>query len=167
MRFMEVIDYVMDTPQNTNPSVLSTMLHDLVETEIAKSTNPLYKVTVSDDIDADEDLFGKTISDIQSPIQVIEDVIYGQSKEIDYPNFSSKPNEKHGHYIAFHVSQPENITDATIKVNGVTLDSDGIIVLILDRDGMKPKAAKIEITKDGYDKAEIVLDLSRIEFLYN
>ena len=80
----------------------------------------------------DDDLFGKTASDLQSDVIVGESAITGTLKYVDdYTGFSSKVEEQTGNYIVIRASVADT-ADATISVkvtNPVVLDSDGIAVL--------------------------------------
>ena len=85
-----------------------------------------------------DDLFGKTASDLQSDVIVGESAITGTLKYVDdYTGFSSKVEEQTGNYIVIRASVADT-ADATISVkvtNPVVLDSDGIAVLrIADKD---------------------------------
>ena len=87
------------------------------------------------DIDADENLFGKVVSDLQDEIAIdSSNVISGTLNYVDdYTGFSGDPELQQGHYLALHFAAP-NYPNATITVtvtNPVTLDEDGIVVLYI------------------------------------
>lgn len=91
-------------------------------------------MSVDADIPASEDLFGKTVSDLQSGVAIGNDTITGTLKYVsDYTGFSSDPSEQSGNYLVIHAADP-NATSVTVEVVGGTsgprtLDSDGLIVL--------------------------------------
>ena len=114
--------------------------------------NPLDGLLVDFDIAADEDLLGKYISDLQKDTSITNNVISGTSKYVsDYTGFSSKTSEQSGNYIALHASVPGMTIGEDglgIKVNNKSLDSDGIIVLILTTNNpITVTATKGEFTK--------------------
>lgn len=91
-------------------------------------------MSVDADIPASEDLFGKTVSDLQSNVAISGKAITGTLKYVDnYTGFSSKPEEQSGNYLVIHAADPK-ATSVTVEVLGGTsgprtLDSDGLIVL--------------------------------------
>ena len=99
-----------------------------------------------------EDLFGKTVGDLQENVVVGEDGITGILKYVgDYSGFSSKPEETSGNYLVLHCEVPE-VSGATITVTvtkPTTLDTDGIVVLrIADKD---TQTVTVRATKTGYE----------------
>ena len=116
---------------------------------------------VDTDIDADEDLFGKVISDLQNSVSVGSNAITGTLKYVDdYTGFSSKVAEQSGNYLVVHAETPD-VAGATITVkvtNPVTLDADGIAVLrIADKNS---QTLTVVANKDGYETTTKVFDLS-------
>lgn len=107
-------------------------------------------MSVDTDISADEDLWGKTVSDLQSGISVGKNSISGTLKYIaDYS--SAFPEElDSGNYLAIHAYVPD-VEDVTITVkvtNPVTLDEDGIAVLrIADKSS---QTVTVVASKEGY-----------------
>lgn len=89
-------------------------------------------LTVDTDVDALEDLFGKTIDDLQDSIEIGDDEITGTLLYVDdYTGFSGDVSLQSGNYLVIHASVPD-VEDVTISVkvtNPVTLDDDGIAVL--------------------------------------
>ena len=88
--------------------------------------------------DTTEDLFGKTVDELQTSVSVGRTGITGTLKYVDdYTGFSSKVEEQSGNYLALHCEVP-GVDDATITVTVTkpsVLDSDGDIVLrIADKD---------------------------------
>ena len=123
-----------------------------IEDAVSKLPNGAIKTEALDvvldvDIAADTDLFGKVVGDLQENIRVWNDQITGHLKYVTgYTGFSGNPDEQKGNYIALHASVT-NVEDATIKINGTTLDEDGLIVLIVNK--AFPKVI-VEVTKEGY-----------------
>ena len=111
-------------------------------------------MTVDTDISSSEDLFGKTVSDLQEDIIVSGSAITGTLKYVsDYTGFSSKPEEQSGNYLAIHCTVPQ-ATDATITVEVVggtsgptRLGDDGIIV---DKIANTSQKIKVVASKTGY-----------------
>lgn len=120
----DVVTALGGTPTaNTVPGLLE---------QIAKLKDPLFGLTVTANIAADEDLLGKTIGDLQEHVFVKDGVIYGKVKYVnDYEGFSSLEAEQSGHYLVLKAEVP-GVEDVTITFTGtktpVTLDSDGIII---------------------------------------
>lgn len=88
-------------------------------------------MSIDADIAADEDLFGKTVSDLQSGVSIDGNEISGTLKYVADYSSAFSGDEASGNYIVLHFSVPE-VDDATITVkvtNPVTLDDDGIAVL--------------------------------------
>lgn len=113
------------------------------------------------DIAADEDLFGKVISDLQENVAISDNAISGTLKYVsDYTGFSSDVALQSGNYIALHFAVPE-VDDVTITVtvtNPVVLDDDGIVVLrIADKDS---QTITVVASKEGYESVTKVYDLN-------
>lgn len=91
-------------------------------------------MSVDADIPASEDLFGKTVSDLQTGVRIGSNAITGTLKYVeDYTGFSSKTEEQSGNYLVIHAADAD-ADSVTVEVVGGTsgprtLDSDGIIVL--------------------------------------
>lgn len=88
--------------------------------------------------DTAEDLFGKTVDELQQDVSVGKTGITGTLYYVDdYTGFSGDPELQSGNYLALHCEVP-GASDATITVtltNPVTLEEDGDIVLrIRDKD---------------------------------
>lgn len=136
MRFRNIWDYLQESPLNTNPAILQQM----VDQYATDKANPLSQYDLDVDISNSTDLLGKYIWQLQSDIQIIDGKFYGTLYHItDYTGFDVNLCE--GYYVAFHVAYEG--ADA-IKVNGQTLDEDGIMVIRL-RDIRKPGKAYVEI----------------------
>lgn len=98
-------------------------------------------LTVDADISSSVDLFGKTVTDLQTGVSVSGTNISGTLHYVTgYTDFSSNPEEQQGNYLAIHCAVP-GVDGVTISVNGRTLESDGIIVLIV-----KDNARGVEVT---------------------
>lgn len=124
--------------------------------------NPLSALTADVDIAADTDLLGKIVSDLQEDIVVGEDKITGTSKYVTgYTGFSGNEDEQEGNYLALHFGVPDLVigTSVTIKVNGVSLDPDGLHIIIFKKPGGK---LKVTAEKEGYATFTKVYDLSEI-----
>ena len=83
------------------------------------------------------DLLGKVASDLQANITFGEKGISGTSHYVTgYTGFSSKPSEQKGNYIALKATSKDGATITGQLIGGtkgaVTLDSDGIIIFILN-----------------------------------
>ena len=96
------------------------------------------QLNVSAITDDAEDLFGKTVSDLQQDISVGRTGITGTLKYVDdYTGFSGDPSLQSGNYLALHCEVP-GASDVSITVtvtNPSVLDPDGDIVLrIADKD---------------------------------
>lgn len=150
MRFREVWEYIQQTPGNTNKTILKQMV------DAYAAGAPV--VSVDADIADSVDLFGKKASDLQEGIFIDDGKVYGTIKYVkDYTGFSSNPDEQQGYYVALHY---ENDDVDSIKVNGVTLDPDGLHILILKKFGGK---VKVELIKDNEVTVDYI-DLSGLKF---
>ena len=141
MNIWEICDYVENTPENVNRAILSQMIKDYG----ARAQNELSNYTLDVDISNSVDLLGKHINDLQKKVSIVDGKFYGTVFYVnDYTGFSGNPAEQKGYYVAFHVASSGA---DYIKVNGVTLDEDGIMIIrFID----KPynSIAIIEIKKD-------------------
>ena len=155
MRIRNIIEYVKETPENTNPAVLKQMINEYVETQ----GNKLAAYTIDADIADSVDLFGKKASDLQKEVFIVDGKVYGTLKYVtDYTGFSGNPDEQQGHYLVLHYECDG--ADA-IKVNGVTVDpSDGLHVLIIKKRGGK---FKVEIIK-GEETFSEYIDISALKY---
>lgn len=112
----------------------------------------------------DEDLFGKTASDLQEDIVIGENAITGTLKYVaDYSGFSSDPTLTSGNYIVLHAEVPDatGVTITATVTNPSTLDSDGIVVLrIADKD---TQTITFTASKAGYATVTKTFTLSGLE----
>lgn len=117
-------------------------------------------LTIDTNIASDEDLFGLTVSDLQSNVVIGKNAITGTLHYIDDYSTAFSGDEAEGNYLAIHASVP-NVDDATISVkitNPVTLDPDGIFVgRIRDKDS---QTITVVASKEGYESVTKVYNLS-------
>ena len=156
MRARNICEYVMETPGNTNITILKQLLGEYA----AAAQNELSSYTVDVNINADTDLLGKTIGDLQKDVYIDDGKFYGKLYYItDYTGFGL-PDEKEGHYLAFHLAYDG--ADA-IKINGKALDEDGIVVKRF-RGNNANEIMEIEIDKDEAVYKDTI-DFSGLEFI--
>ena len=156
MKIREILEYVDETPYNTN----SNFLRAMIEKYAADAANPLSAYTVDVDIADSVDLLGKKASDLQESVYIVDGKFYGTLHYVtNYTDFSGLPEEQEGYYVAYHVAYEG--ADA-IKVNGDTLDSDGIMIQRINKLNEKPYAT-VEII-DGEDSFTEKLDLSGLKY---
>ena len=124
MRFRNIMEYVQETPDNTNPVILKQMVDEYVATQ----NNELAAYTIDADIEDSVDLLGKKASDLQEGVFIVDGKVFGTLKYVtEYTGFSGRADEQEGYYLVLHFA----CEDAdSIKVNGVTLDSDGIKMIV-------------------------------------
>ena len=118
-------------------------------------------MTVDADISPSEDLFGKTVTDLQENVVIGSSAITGTSKYVTgYTGFSSKPEEQEGNYLVIHCAATDADSITVELVGGtkgpVTLDADGLIVELIRNTSQK---IKVVATK-GNLKEEKVFSLS-------
>lgn len=136
MRFREVWEYIQQTPGNINKTILKQMV------DAYATGAPV--VSVDADIADSVDLLGKKASDLQEGIFIDDGKVYGTIKYVkNYTGFSGIPDEQQGYYVALHY---ESDYADSIKVNGVTLDEDGLHILIMKKKGGN---IKVEVIKDS------------------
>ena len=108
-------------------------------------------MTVDANIAGTVDLFGKSVTDLQTGIVVGGDSISGTLRYVDdYTGFSSDTALQSGNYIAIHAEVPgvEDVTFTVRVTTPVTLDDDGIAVLrIADKSS---QTITVVASKDGY-----------------
>ena len=140
MRFRNIMEYVQETPGNTNPVILKQMVDEYV----AAQNNELAAYTIDADIADSVDLLGKKASDLQEGVFIVDGKVFGTLKYVTgYTGFSGRADEQEGYYLVLHYA----CEDAdSIKVNGVTLDEDGLHILIMKKKGGN---IKVEVIKDS------------------
>ena len=142
MRAREIYDYIKETPGNVNPAILKNMLDEYVESQ----TNELYDY----DVDVEDEL--------ETGVKVVDGRVYGTLYPVtNYTGFSGNPEEQHGYYLVLHFESDEA---DSIKVNGVTLDEDGIHILIMKN---RKGRIKVELTK-GQDTVVDYLDIDGLKY---
>ena len=154
MRFRNIMEYIKKTPSNTNQVILKQMVNEYVETQ----NNELSAYTIDADIADSVDLLGKVASDLQEGVFIDDGKVFGTLKYVtEYTGFSGLPEEQEGYYLVLHF---ECEGADSIKVNGVTLDEDGIHILIIKKKGGK---FFVEITKDKNTFSEYI-DISGLKY---
>lgn len=140
MRFRNIMEYIKQTPGNTNPTILKQMVDEYA----ADKDNALAAYTIDADIEDSVDLLGKKASDLQEGVFIDDGKVFGTLKYVtEYTGFSGLPEEQEGYYLVLHYE----CEDAdSIKVNGVTLDPDGLHILIMKKKGGN---IKVEVTKNS------------------
>ena len=127
--------------------------------------NPLSKLVVDADIADSVDLLGKKASDLQENIVITDTVITGTSKYVTgYTGFSGKASERKGNYLALHFGVTDLVigTSVTVKVNGVTLDPDGLHIMRFKDDGPSKGIFIVEVIKDGYPTFTKEFDVKKV-----
>ena len=154
MRFRNIMEYVQETPGNTNPAILKQMVDEYVVAQ----NNELAAYTIDADIADSVDLLGKKASDLQEGVFIVDGKVFGTLKYVTgYTGFSGRADEQEGYYLALHYA----CEDAdSIKVNGVTLDEDGLHILIIKKMGGK---VKVEVSKDEDTYSEYI-DISALKY---
>ena len=154
MRFRNIMEYIQETPGNTNPAILKQMVDEYVATQ----NNELAAYTIDADIEDSVDLLGKKASDLQEGVFIVDGKVFGTLKYVTgYTGFSGRADEQEGYYLALHYA----CEDAdSIKVNGVTLDEDGLHILIIKKMGGK---VKVEVSKDEDTYSEYI-DISALKY---
>jgi len=119
-----------------------------------KQVRSFDKILTTDiNVAADEDLFGKVISDLQENIEITNDEIKGTLKYVTgYTGFSSKVEEQSGNYLVIH-NETNGDEPIFVEVIGGTsgptqLDSDGIIVLRIANNGQKVRVSSGSAVKE-------------------
>lgn len=112
-------------------------------------------MSIDADIAAAEDLFGKTVSDLQSNIAVGSKAITGTLKYVADYSSAYGTGEDSGNYLVLHAEVPdaEDVVITAELVNGVhgptTLDDDGLIIFrITDKNSQK---VRFVASKTGYE----------------
>jgi spore germination protein GerM len=119
-------------------------------------------LTADSDIDPATDLFGKTVTDFQSDIEIEDTSVSGILNYIDdYSSAGYTGEEASGNYLVLHFEVPD-VDDVEIQttINGrtKTLDEDGILIArIADKDS---QTITVVASKEGYASVTKVYDLS-------
>lgn len=118
---------------------------------------------------ADADLFGKSVSDLQTNVAINAGKLTGSLKYLASYDGGGFDTSKGHHFIALHAEATgaDSITAVVVPTQGggaVTLDSDGIAVLQLKDD----KSQTIVFTGIVGDKEQTIeLDISGLTFETN
>ena len=128
-------------------------------------------LSVDADISGDEALFNKTVTDLQSDIEVGESAITGTLKYVTgYTGYSQTPELQEGNFLALHA---ESIPGATISVELIgghsgpqNLDTDGICVARVESTSQKVrftamKAGKVTTVKE-YALTDLTLNTEAV-----
>lgn len=123
-------------------------------------SNPLSALTIDADVDPSVDLFGKSVSDLQTGVAVGANSITGTLKHVtDYTGFSSKTDEQSGNYLVIHAAVP-GMADATVTVTVTkpsVLDADGIAVLLIKNN---TQTVTVKASKAGHEDVTKVFTLT-------
>lgn len=135
------------------------------EKEIVINDNPLDTLAMDFDISDSVDLLGKKASDLQEDMSVdAHGKVTGTSKYVTgYTGFSGDPAEQEGNYVAFHISVGDLVigTNVTVKVNNVTMDPDGLHVMIF-REGSKNPKAIVKASAEGHKTITKTFDFTNV-----
>lgn len=121
-------------------------------------------LTADADIDNSLDLFGYTVDDLQSDVEVDGTSVSGILNYIDdYTSAGYTGDEAEGNFLVLHFSVPD-VEDAEIQIttNGrtKTLDEDGILIArVADKDS---QTITVVASKDGYEDVTKVYELSSL-----
>ena len=113
-------------------------------------------LSVDADIQAGTDLFGKSVTDLQTGVSIDGSRVAGTLKYVTgYTGFSGKTEEQSGNYLAIH-AECSGADSITVELIGgtvghpVTLDDDGLIVLRIAN--TETQLVEIVATKNGEQK---------------
>ena len=160
MRFREIYEYIATTPGNTNKTILKQM----VDAYVTDSQNGLANYTIDATIADSVDLLGKKASDLQRDIVIDDGKVTGTLKYVTgFTGFSGAVEEQSGYYIVLHF---EHDDADTIKVGGVTLDSDGLhIIRIQNPVKRADRKIKVELEDESESLTYVdYIDLSDLDF---
>lgn len=126
-------------------------------------------MSVDVDISASEDLFGKTVSDLQKDVSVRGKSVIGTLKYVADYSSAYGPGEDSGNYLVLHAEVPnvDGVTITSQVVNGVhgavTLEEDGIVISrITDKSSQK---IMFVASKEGYLSVTKIFDLNGLTCL--
>ena len=117
------------------------------------------------DIDAEEDLLGKVVANLQEDVEIDGTDITGTLHYLDdYTGFSGDPELQSGNYVALHF---ESSVPATIQAayneRTVTLTDDGILIVrVADKDKPLTMTATYlgQVVTKTYDLSGLTLEES-------
>lgn len=160
MRFREIWEYVIDSPENVNKQILKQM----IDTYATDKTNALANYTVEGNVADSVDLLGKKCSDLQRNVFVDDGKVYGFLNYVTgFTGFSGDVKEQEGYYIVLHFAHDDA---DTIKVNGIELDNDGLhIIRISNPVKNKNRKIKVELEDESESLTYVdYIDLSDLDF---
>lgn len=120
-------------------------------------------MSVDAHISGDVDLFGLSVDDLQSELDVGDDAIVGTLNYVSDYSTAFPAGEDSGNYMVLHAeADVEGAVITAELVNGVhgptTLDADGLCIFrVTDKDSQK---VKIVASKDGYTSDVKEFDLT-------
>ena len=128
-------------------------------------------MSIDADISVSEDLFGKTVSDLQSGVTVGANSISGTLKYVSDYSSAYGSGEDSGNYLVLHAEVPD-VEDVTITgevVGGThgpsTLDSDGICIFrITNKNSQK---IRFVASKEGCETVTKVFTLKGLTLNQN
>lgn len=137
-------------------------IREIQEYESGTNVNPLSAFIVEGDFEATTtQLLGKSLSDIQTDVEIENGKVTGTAKYISgWTAFSGDPALQSGHFLALHADVPDvaGVTYKAKLTNEVTLDNDQIVIFFLD--GREGKPFIFTASKDGFSSAVRTLDWS-------
>lgn len=106
-------------------------------------------MSVDADIDAAEDILGKTVDELQDDIEIEDDAVSGTLLYIDdYTGFSEDTDLQVGNFLAIHAEVPY-VDDVEITCeDGVVLDSGIIVVRVTDK---STQTVTVVASKQGFE----------------
>lgn len=115
-------------------------------------------MSVDADIDAAEDILGKTVDELQDDIEIEDDAVSGTLLYIDdYTGFSEDTDLQVGNFLAIHAEVPY-VDDVEITCeDGVVLDSGVIVIRVTDK---STQTVTVVASKEGCESVtrELTLD---------
>lgn len=109
-------------------------------------------------------MFGKTVNDLQSDIEISGNSVSGTLNFIADYSSAYGPGEDSGNYLVLHAEVPEGATvTSTTNDRTVTLDSDGILITrITDKSS---QTITFVASKEGYSDSSKTFVLSDLTCL--
>lgn len=117
------------------------------------------------DIDAEEDLLGKVVADLQENVEIDGTDVTGTLHYLDdYTGFSGDPELQSGNYICLHFeSSVPAVLQAAYNDKTVTLTDDGILIVrVADKDLPLTVTATYndQVVTKTYDLSGLTLEAS-------
>lgn len=122
-------------------------------------------LSVSADIPAGTDLLGKSVTDLQSGIQIGTDEITGTLNYVTgYTGFSGDASEQSGNYLALHCTAADGVTITAQVIGGdhgeATLDEDGLIIFRIKNNTQKVRITAKKAGIPDYSKEYSLANLT-------